>query len=430
MSAIISPSSVSQPQPIGESPSFLGAVPAPAAGGVSFSRSLRESLQLMGVERGDAVIFGFLYLLILLMILALCVGARVGHAGAWSWGSHLINQPMVMTGAGLLLLAAIAALAGSRFAARVQRKSALAAFGLALVCLIGFSATLLAEREAKAQYGIAPNEQFRPNDRYVSRRFGVKLPKKGASAVFSAMSPGLVPVEHVPNAISGRLQFLKTCISCHGPGGEGMPGQGKSLVRNEFIKGRDDVQMLEFIKAGRQPWDPLNTTKVQMPPRGGNPMLKDNDLKDIISFLRTLQDPTGTINTTARNSPIAGSPPSAFDAGAGVEFSAESNLLVPRSVLPPPPGGESGLAGGLLQAAATPRWKAPQDGLIFANTLWFAASFGLLHALGLIVAVAVTIVRIARSRGGLPPAAGLLSSIGVTGLAMIWLLVFPLVFQY
>ncbi len=431
MSALISPPSVSQSQPLGEPPllqssnSLSSVTPA-----VSFTQSLRAALQRLGLERGDAVIFGSLYALILLMVLALCVGARVGHAGAWNWGSHLINQPMVVAGVGLLLFAAFAALAGSRFAAMAQRKTAIAAFGLALACLIGFSATLLAEREAKAHYGIAPNEQFRPNDRYVSRHFGVKLPRKGASTAASAVAPEVVPAEHVPNAVSGRLQFLKTCMSCHGPGGEGMPGQGKSLVRNEFIKGRDDSQMLEFIKVGRQPWDPLNTTRVQMPPRGGNPMLKDHDLKDIISFLRTLQDPTGTPGTTSQNAPGAGTTTSVLSETTTASLFIDSNLLVPRSVLPPPPEGESGLSGALLQSAATPRWKAPHDGLVFANTFWFAASFGLLHAVGLIVALAVTIVRMARAGNVLPPAAGLLSSIGVAGLAAIWLLVFPLVFQY
>ncbi len=32
-----------------------------------------------------------------------------------------------------------------------------------------------------------------------------------------------------------------------------------------------------------------NTTKVDMPPKGGNPALKDDDLVNIAAFLRSLQ---------------------------------------------------------------------------------------------------------------------------------------------
>ncbi|WP_448601203.1 hypothetical protein [Thermoflexus hugenholtzii] len=44
---------------------------------------------------------------------------------------------------------------------------------------------------------------------------------------------------------------------------------------------------MEFIKKGRPATDPANTTGVDMPPKGGNPALTDQDLADIIAFLRT-----------------------------------------------------------------------------------------------------------------------------------------------
>ena len=46
---------------------------------------------------------------------------------------------------------------------------------------------------------------------------------------------------------------------------------------------------MEFIKVGRDPSDPLNTTDVAMPPKGGNPALDNDDLYDIVSYIRTLQ---------------------------------------------------------------------------------------------------------------------------------------------
>jgi disulfide bond formation protein DsbB len=47
--------------------------------------------------------------------------------------------------------------------------------------------------------------------------------------------------------------------------------------------------MLTFIKTGRPSGDPLNTTGVDMPPKGGNPALSDEQILDIVAYIRTLQ---------------------------------------------------------------------------------------------------------------------------------------------
>lgn len=86
----------------------------------------------------------------------------------------------------------------------------------------------------------------------------------------------------------GRALFAKTCASCHGADAKGMPKLGKTLHANDFVHQRSVPELVEFIKSGRPAWDPLNTTKVDMPPRGGNPALTDEDLAKIASFVRTL----------------------------------------------------------------------------------------------------------------------------------------------
>lgn len=92
---------------------------------------------------------------------------------------------------------------------------------------------------------------------------------------------------------SGTKLFAGSCLACHGAGGKGVQGNGKALVSNGFIAGLDDDGLLAFIKRGRDPSDPANTTGVGMPARGGNPALSDDDILDIISYLRTLQGGTG-----------------------------------------------------------------------------------------------------------------------------------------
>ena len=88
---------------------------------------------------------------------------------------------------------------------------------------------------------------------------------------------------------SGSKRFASTCIACHGEAGAGVKGNGKMLQKNEFIQSLNDDQLLAFLKRGRDPSDPKNTTGIGMPPKGGNPAFTDDDLLDIIAYLRTLQ---------------------------------------------------------------------------------------------------------------------------------------------
>lgn len=91
------------------------------------------------------------------------------------------------------------------------------------------------------------------------------------------------------DAANGKALFSTTCAGCHGPNGEGVQGLGKPFAGSEFLQGTSDSDLLAFIKKGRSPGDPANTTGVDMPPKGGNPALSDDELRDIIAFLRTLQ---------------------------------------------------------------------------------------------------------------------------------------------
>lgn len=87
----------------------------------------------------------------------------------------------------------------------------------------------------------------------------------------------------------GAELFNSTCIACHGKDGVGVKGNGKALANSAFIQELDDDALLEFIKKGRDPSDPKNTTGIGMPAKGGNPALSEDDILDIIEYLRTLQ---------------------------------------------------------------------------------------------------------------------------------------------
>jgi len=92
------------------------------------------------------------------------------------------------------------------------------------------------------------------------------------------------------DADEGKKQYDMLCIACHGPGGEGIEGLGKPFTTSDFLREKNDEEMVEFVTLGRPMSDPLNTTGVDMPPKGGNPALTEDQIFDIIAYVRTLQE--------------------------------------------------------------------------------------------------------------------------------------------
>lgn len=105
----------------------------------------------------------------------------------------------------------------------------------------------------------------------------------------AAAQPAAKPAAKVGDASRGQALFTQSCTACHGADAKGLPGLGKDMTTSAFIKEQSDQQLLDFVKKGRPISDPANTTKVDMPPKGGNPALTDAQLLDIIAHIRTLQ---------------------------------------------------------------------------------------------------------------------------------------------
>ncbi len=91
-----------------------------------------------------------------------------------------------------------------------------------------------------------------------------------------------------PGVKEGKAIFDRVCATCHGKDANGLPKLGKGLRNNEFTKSQSDAELVEFMKLGRPSTHPLNTTGVDMPPKGGDPTIQDADLQNVVAFLRTL----------------------------------------------------------------------------------------------------------------------------------------------
>ena len=91
------------------------------------------------------------------------------------------------------------------------------------------------------------------------------------------------------SAPAGQELFVSHCSACHGPAGAGITGLGKPLTTSDFVGDLSDEELLTFIKVGRSPDDPLNTSGIAMPPKGGNPALTDEQLQAIIAYIRSIR---------------------------------------------------------------------------------------------------------------------------------------------
>lgn len=114
-------------------------------------------------------------------------------------------------------------------------------------------------------------------------------PRGGNSETVTTGDLAFDDAESAAFAANGAHLFVRVCAACHGPSGIGRAGLGKQLQNSSFIQSLDDDELLAFIKRGRNPGDPLNTTGRGMPAKGGSPALTNDDLLDIIAYLRTLQ---------------------------------------------------------------------------------------------------------------------------------------------
>jgi len=105
----------------------------------------------------------------------------------------------------------------------------------------------------------------------------------------TANATGQKPAAAAGDAAKGKTVFEGTCASCHGPDAKGLPGLGKDLTTSQWVSQQTDAQLEKFIKTGRPATDQLNTTGIDMPPKGGNPALTDADIKNVIAFVRSIQ---------------------------------------------------------------------------------------------------------------------------------------------
>ena len=108
----------------------------------------------------------------------------------------------------------------------------------------------------------------------------------GATLLATGCGGSKTPMD--ADAARGREHYVATCSMCHGFDAEGKSRLGKGLQDNSFVQGLSDEELVKFLEEGRPSWDPANERGVDMPPKGGNPDLTEENLMEIVAYLRTL----------------------------------------------------------------------------------------------------------------------------------------------
>ena len=107
-------------------------------------------------------------------------------------------------------------------------------------------------------------------------------------AVFAAACGGGQPGPADPAVQRGKVTYDRVCATCHGKDARGLPKLGRDLHDNEFTESKSADELVEFLKVGRPAFHELNVTGVDMPPKGGDPTITEEDLRNVVAFLRTL----------------------------------------------------------------------------------------------------------------------------------------------
>lgn len=259
----------------------------------------------------------------------------------FAWGSQHLDVGLGATNTVVLIISSVTMALAVTFAQMGRRMPVILTLSATFLCGVIFMAIKSVEYEHKWHDNLVWGLGFYevPED--------VDPAATGGGAT---LAPG--DVAH------GIELWNATCRACHGVAGEGVIGQGRDIRSAEYIQVRDDLELVAFIKEGRLASDPLNSTGIQMPPKGGNPMLKDQDLIDIIAYIRSFQIPIEQETPEGEETPDEGGadvPDEAVEAApAPAQVPAPpapvDALWPPKSVLPNAAEGPGGISLDAIEA--------------------------------------------------------------------------------
>jgi cytochrome c oxidase subunit 3 len=205
---------------------------------------------------------------------------RANHPDLFKWGGQFLDERYGAANTAVLLISSLTMAMAITYVQREKRRLAMVCLGITFVCAGIFMAIKSVEYEHKFHDHLLGGMAF-----YETSDHGGDF---GGDHAATLIAHG--------DAEKGKGLWNATCRSCHGAKGEGVPGQGTVLNTSSFVRDHDDEELLKFIKVGRTANAPESILQLDMPPNGGNPMLKDPAILNIIAYMQTLMVPVAPAN--------------------------------------------------------------------------------------------------------------------------------------
>ena len=352
---------------------------------------------------------------------------RSQHPQMFDWGSHFLDRKLGGLNTLVLISSSLTMAMAVRAAQLGQRKHLVICLFLTLLGAATFLVVKFFEYKPKVEHHLLWGQHFHPDPSYVLAHFGggEHGSETAAAAEYENEKQEQEKAKAHGDIEKGRKIAIETCASCHGVDLHGLPQNGLNLASSMFVAQSDDDHLLAFLRAGRQSFEPGNTTGVAMPPRGGNPLLSDERLMDVVAYLRTVQEQEKANGSTDAKPPTD-STAVAQIANAPVADSV-ATFFAPAWVIPLPPDGPPGL---VKTAAAVPIEMAPPANAHQFFGLYFMMT-GLhgLHVLAGMIVIAWLLARASRGEFG----AHYYGPVDIVGLYwhvvdLIWIFLFPLLY--
>ncbi|MBT4767537.1 MAG: c-type cytochrome [Phycisphaerae bacterium] len=251
---------------------------------------------------------------------------RANHPALFVWGEQFMDEKLGVANTAILLISSMTIAMAITYIQRNQRRMAMFAVAVTFICGAIFMAIKSVEYGHKFDQNLMWGTGF------------YEAPEGGHGGVAAAAVPAAPG-----NAKDGRKSWDNTCRSCHGANGEGVEGQGMDVRSSAFIQELDDDGVLAFIKKGRAIADPANTTGIAMPPKGGNPLLKDKDIRNLVAYLRDMQVPVGDAAVADETSSETVVAATGKVSSEEQEVAPPATNWLPKSSIPNAPEGPAGI---------------------------------------------------------------------------------------
>jgi len=203
---------------------------------------------------------------------------RANHPDLFKWGEQFLDERYGALNTAVLLISSLTMAMAITYVQKEKKNSAMVCLGFTFICAGMFMVIKSIEYQHKFHEHLLGGMAF-----YQTSDHG-----DGSEAgEHAAIAHGV--------ADTGMALWSASCRSCHGASGEGVPGQGMPLNPSVYVQNHTDSELVDFINSGRTADAPDSVLQLDMPPRGGNPMLDEQGVHDIVAYMRTWKHEPSTV---------------------------------------------------------------------------------------------------------------------------------------